>query len=76
MVNSLGHQQRTIAVAQESEVMAEGIVVYFAPVAFDEGRHEQQQCALGLVEVGDDTLHDVERIARCYHDLRIGVQSG
>ena len=76
MVNSLGYQQRTIAVAQESEVMAEGIVVYLAPVAFDEGRHEQQQCALGLVKVGDDTLHDVERIARCYHDLRIGVQSG
>ena len=74
MVNSLGYQQRTIAVAQESEVMAEGIVVYLAPVAFDEGRHKQQQCALGLMEVGDDALHDMEGIAWSNHDLRIGVQ--
>ena len=26
------------------------------------------------MEIGDDTLHDMERIARGNHNLRIGVQ--
>ena len=54
--------------------MSKGVVVNLAPIALHEGRHEQQQSALGLMEVGDDTSHDVECVARRNHDLRIGVQ--
>ena len=68
------YEQRTVAITQETEVVSERIVIYLAPVALDEGRHQQQQGALGLMEVGHDALHDVERVARCYHDLRVGVQ--
>ena len=54
--------------------MIESIVINLAPIALNKGRHEQQQCALGLMEIGHDALHDVECIAWCYHYLSVGVQ--
>ena len=74
MVNLLRHKQRTVPVAQETEVVTKGVIINLAPVTFDKSRHEQQQCTLGLVEIGDDTLHNMERVAWRYHNLRIGVE--
>ena len=37
----LRDKQRAIAVAQEAEVVAEGIVVNLTPITLDKSRHEQ-----------------------------------
>lgn len=41
---SIPHQQGTVAVTEEAEVMGESIVVDTSPVAIHESRHEQQEC--------------------------------
>ena len=67
-------QVGAVAVAQEAEVVAQGIVVDRFPVAFHEGRDQQQQGAFGLMEIGDDAFHQLEGVARRDDDLRGGHQ--
>lgn len=73
---ALFHQQRAVAIAQEAKIVGQRIVVDGFPVALHEGRNQEQQCAFGLMEVGDNGLHHPELVARTYHYLRVGVQSG
>ena len=69
------HQHRRVAVAQEAEVVGQGVVVDLAPPLARIGRDEQQQRRFGLVEVGDDVAHDAEAVVeRRDHDLRGGFQ--
>ena len=49
--------------------MRQGIVVDLSPIPLHESGDEQQQGTLGLVEVGHDPFHQLERIARCDDDL-------
>ena len=51
--------------------MTQRVVVYRVPVATYKSAHQQQQCGLRLVEIGDELVHDVERIAGFDHDLRL-----
>ena len=55
--------------------MAQCIIVYLFPVTLHEGRYEQQQGALWLVEVGDNLLHNLVFIAWGDDDLCAGVKS-
>ena len=71
---SLGNQERGIAIAQEAEVVRQGIVVNLVPIALDKGTHEQQQCRLRLMEVGDQHLHNLIVIARSNDNLRTRMQ--
>ena len=44
--------------------MAQGIVVDTLPIAFHEGRNEQEQRAAGLMEIRYHAAHNVESVAR------------
>ena len=44
--------------------MRQCIVIDLVPAVSDESRHEQQQRAARLVEVGDKPLHDVPTLTR------------
>ena len=70
----LRYQQRRVPVAQEAEVVGQGVVVDGVPVAVDKGRDEQQQRALWLVEVGHHGSDDAVVVARGDDDLCAGVQ--
>ena len=70
----LWYQQAAVAVAEETEVVGEGVVVYASPVAMDEGGDEQEQGALRLVEVGYHHFYYVVSVARCYYDLGTGLE--
>ena len=45
-----------VAVAQEAVVVLQGVAVDLSPLLADERGNEQQECALRLVEIGDDAL--------------------
>ena len=63
-------EEAGVAVAQEAEAVTEGVVVDGAPVVVaHKGRHEQQQCALGLVKIGDHAVDDAVLEAGGYHEL-------
>ncbi len=47
--------------------MAQCVFIYAMPVVADDGGDEQQQCALGLVEVGDDALYHVMLVSGHNH---------
>ena len=70
----LWDEQRTVAVAEEAEVVGEGVVVDAVPVVADEGAHQEEQGALRLVEVRYHAADDVILVARGDDDLRRGVQ--
>ena len=57
-------EQRRIAVAQEPEIVPEGIVINSVPIFADVGRNQQQQGRFGLVEIGDDRPHDAPAVAQ------------
>ena len=68
-------EDTAIAVGEEAEVVGEGIVVDSAPVGVsDEGANEQQESRFGLVEVGDELVHDAEAVAGFNHYLRLGME--
>ena len=54
--------------------MVKGISVGLLPAVAYEGRHEQKQRALGLVEVGHHTGDGAIAVARSYHKLSFAVQ--
>ena len=54
--------------------MSEGVVVDLMPVAFDKGTHEEEQSGLGLVEVGDQHLHNLVVIAWGDDNLGAGMK--
>ena len=70
----LWYQQGGIAVAEEAEVVSEGVVVDLVPVALDEGADEEEQRGLGLVEVGDKHLDDMIVVAWGNDDLRAAMK--
>ena len=49
--------------------MRQCVIIDLPPISFHEGGDEQQQCALGLMEIGHNSLHQLERIARSDDDL-------
>ena len=66
----LTQEQLGVAVAQEAEIVCQGVVIHAAPpVLAHKGRHEQQQCRLRLVEVGNHAVHDAVLEARGNHQL-------
>ena len=72
--SSLWYQQGGIAVAEEAEVVSEGVVVDLVPVALDEGADEKEQRGLGLVEVGYQHLYDLVVVAGGDDDLGATMQ--
>ena len=73
-VLSLRLQQRAVAVAEEAEVVCEGVVVDFAPIVAYERADEQQQRALLHMEIGDDSLYKMVVVAWGDDYLRGGVE--
>ena len=74
MVLSLGNEQGGIAVAEETEVVGQSVVVDLTPVATHEGTHEEEERGLGLVEVRDKHTDDLVVVAWADDDLRAGVE--
>ena len=59
-----GHaEEAAVAIAQEAEVVAEGVIVYALPVVADGCRHEEEERALRLVEIGEQGVDDPETVA-------------
>ena len=54
--------------------MGEGIIVDSMPITTHECTHEEKQCGLGLVEVGNQLVNNAESIAWLDHDLSLGMQ--
>ena len=54
--------------------MGEGVVIDRVPIAADKSTDQQQEGRLRLVEIGDQLIHHMERIAGFDHDLCLGVQ--
>ena len=54
---TLRNEQRAVAIAEETEVVRQGIVVDSAPIAVHKRTHKQEQRALRLVEIGHQRLH-------------------
>ena len=67
-------QYTRIAITQETEVVAQGVIVDSAPIATDKSADEQQECGLRLVEIGDELIHDMERVSGFDHDLCRGME--
>ena len=64
-----GNEQGGVTVAEETEIVAQGVAVYGFPVAVYKGRHQQQQSTLRLVEIGNHYLYDVVPVTRRNYDL-------
>ena len=58
-------QQAAVSITQEPVVVLQGMVVYLAPVVAYKGGYQQQQCALRLVEIRNQCLHNFEQVSRC-----------
>ena len=70
----LGYQQRRVAVAEETEVVREGVVVDLMPVALYKGTHKEQERGLRLVEIGDEHLHNLVVVAWGNDNLGAAVE--
>ena len=68
----LRHQQRRIAIAEEAEIVVEGVLIDVTPTVADKGADEQQQRGLRLVEIGDEMGDDFVLVARHNDNLRAG----
>lgn len=66
------NQQRGVAVAEETEIVVEGVLVDASPVAADKGTDEQKKRGLRLVEIGDEVGDNFIFVARHDDDLRGG----
>ena len=69
-----GQEEAAVAVAEEAELMVESVAVAVFPGIAYQGRHEQQECALGLVEICYQTTDNMVFIARGYHQLGVAVK--
>lgn len=69
-----GQEETAVAVAEEAELMVESVAVAVFPGIAYQGRHEQQECALGLVEICYQTTDNMVFIARGYHQLGVAVK--
>ena len=67
-------EQRGVAVAEEAVVAGECVVIHGTPVAVNKCRYEQQQCRAWLVEVGYNTVDNLEFITRRYYYARRGYK--
>ena len=74
MITLSGDEQGGVAIAEETEVVSQGVVVDLVPVATHEGTHEEQERGLWLVEVGDEHTDDLIVVARTDDDLGAGVE--
>ena len=54
--------------------MAERVIVYRPPFASNKGADKKQQGALGLVEIGDEHVHNVIFVAWSNNDLRAAME--
>ena len=54
--------------------MAQRIIVYSLPIAAHKRAHQQQECRFGLMEIGNQLVHDAETVTGFDHDLRSGMQ--
>ena len=68
-------QQRRVSIAQEAEVVSQGVIVNRFPVSMKESAHQQQQRALRLMEIGDQRVDNLVSIARGDDDLGAAMQS-
>ena len=75
LFSCLRYQQRRVAIAQETEIVCQSIIIYLMPVAFHEGTHQKKQCGLRLMEIGDEHLDNLIIIARGNddHDVKCKV---
>lgn len=64
------HKQRTVSVAQKPEITRKSIVVNILPITSNEGRNQQKQRALWLMEVCNQHIHNSETVTWNYNDLR------
>ena len=71
---SLGNQQGGITVAQETEIVFQGVIVDGFPVAVYKGGNQEQKGALGLVEVGYHHFDYVVMVAGGNDDLGAGFE--
>ena len=55
--------------------MRKSIIVNLLPVALEESTHQEQECTLRLMEIGDQHLHNLILIARSNDNLRAGMES-
>ncbi len=58
------NEQGGVTVAEETEIVAQGVTVDGFPVAVYKGRYKQQQRALRLMEVCDHHLHNMALLTR------------
>ena len=69
LVSCSGDEHRAVTIAEEAEIVAQ-----IAPTLSDKGAHQKEKRALGLVEVGYHTTHNVILVAWSYDDLGAGVE--
>ncbi len=70
----MAEEDAAVAVAQETKIVRQGIVVDSVPIAAHKGAYQQKQGRFGLVEVGNQLVYDMERVARLNHNLRLGME--
>ena len=59
-VSAPSEQDRTVSVAQKTEIIGKSIVIDTLPVTSDKSRNQQQERALWLMEVCNQHIHDPE----------------
>ena len=59
-VSAPSEQDRTVSVAQKTEIIGKSIVIDTLPVTSDKSRNQQQKRALWLMEVCNQHIHDPE----------------
>ena len=63
------NEQTAVSIAQKTEVMLQGIVVDLLPIPLQECTDKKEKCALRLVKIGNEHLHDLIFVAGCYDYL-------
>ena len=70
-----GNEQAAVTVAEEAEVVVEGIAIDVAPtVISDESRNEEQQGGLRLVEISYQSTDNMIFVAWSNHQLCVSIQ--
>ena len=72
----LRNEQRRIAIAEESEIVGNVIVVHPSPVAMQACAYQKEERGLRLVEIRDEHLDDMITIAWHDDDLSGGMERG
>ena len=69
IMETISEEQTAVTVAKKTIFVCKCMIINLAIIFSNERRNQQQQCALWLVEVGYQCIHNAELVSRSDQDL-------